>query len=93
MKFLVAALAVSLMALPVLAADTTRPVNRENLSAMLVKSHPRVILTAERLKTLPDAIKKDPAEQKVLDTLKARGESILKSEPIKYEIIGPRLLT
>lgn len=72
-----------------MAADT----EPANLLKTLRQERPRTILTKARLAEIKQLITTDADAKRAFESLKARGEKILKDDPIKHELIGPRLLT
>ena len=83
-------LLLAFLAPPLAAADA--PTAKDDLLATLRPGHPRLILTPQRLAELQAAVKTDPAYQKLLADLEARGRKMLKADPIEHKLIGPRLL-
>lgn len=61
--------------------------------ATLQPQHPRLLLTAETLKRVRELLQTDSRAQAMMARLRKRGEELLVLEPVKYELIGPRLLT
>lgn len=60
--------------------------------ANLKPSHPRLILTDDEITTLSKTVADNPLAAEYLKELTATGEKILQEEPVKRELIGPRLL-
>ncbi|MBI3682580.1 MAG: heparinase II/III family protein [Acidobacteria bacterium] len=59
----------------------------------LRKEHPRLILLDSDLARIRDAIRSEPLARTAYERLKADADKLETAETVKYEIIGPRLLT
>ena len=59
----------------------------------LRKGHPRLLLDAYALDRTRELLESDERAQALLARLRTHGEELLTEEPVKYEIVGPRLLT
>lgn len=79
---------VALICWPVLAvaADAAHPL------ATLRTQHPRLIATQQDFDRLRALVRSDPELRVLHDRLATRGQQILEQPPVKYELIGPRLL-
>lgn len=63
-----------------------------SLFNVLQPSHPRLILTQNRIAELRKIIKTDPTAAEYFKNLTEQGQSMLKQKPIEHVLIGPRLL-
>jgi len=59
----------------------------------LVSGHPRLLLTDARLAELKEMAKTDAVLQKCVREVLARADGYVGREPVKYRLIGPRLLS
>ncbi|MEW6237901.1 MAG: heparinase II/III family protein [Candidatus Omnitrophota bacterium] len=59
----------------------------------LKKSHPRLILTDERVAEIKQLIAKDKTAGKIYRDLQAEADRIMKAAPVEYKLEGPRLLS
>lgn len=71
---------------PSLAADPS-------LLANLKPEHPRLLITEETLRNTRQLLAEDERARALLSRLRSRGETLLAEPAVKYELIGPRLLT
>jgi hypothetical protein len=58
----------------------------------LAPSHPRLLLTDEDLSRVAAVVNDDKRAQGMLFHLRSRGEELLRTPPVEYKLIGPRLL-
>ncbi|MCC6265103.1 MAG: heparinase II/III family protein [Bryobacterales bacterium] len=82
-----------------LAAMATSPAlcqqtgGRDDLLHGLRREHPRLLMTPALLEAARKAVMEDEKAGELLTKLRMHGETLLRETPVKYEIIGPRLLT
>lgn len=67
--------------------------NRPSLLNGLRPEHPRLLLTRETIEAARKSVSEDAQAAELLAKLRLQGETLLRQAPVKYEIIGPRLLT
>jgi len=58
----------------------------------LQKDHPRLFISHPAIKTLQEQVKQDPVLKKQIASLCKQADRIIDEEPVKYILIGPRLL-
>ena len=79
---------INLAAPPMATAATPKLTNK----TLLIKGHPRLLLTDERLAQLKTQKDTEPVLKDHYAHLIKFCEEVLKLEPVKHELIGPRLL-
>ncbi len=67
--------------------------NRPSLLNGLRPEHPRLLLTRDTIEAARKSVTEDAQAAELLAKLRLHGETLLRQAPVKYEIIGPRLLT
>lgn len=82
-----------LAALATAPALSQQPSRQGALLNGLRREHPRLMLTAESLEAARKAVAEDATAAELLVKLRVRGENLLRQEPVKHQLIGPRLLT
>lgn len=70
-----------------------QPVRQVSLLQGLRREHPRLLLTADSLEAARKGIAGDAKAAELLTKLRIQGENLLRQEPVKHLLIGPRLLT
>ncbi|MDZ7637397.1 MAG: heparinase II/III family protein [Bryobacterales bacterium] len=55
--------------------------------------HPRLLLTKDRFEETRKSLAEDEQAASLFEKLRQHGMALLQQEPVRYEIIGPRLLT
>jgi hypothetical protein len=61
--------------------------------ATLVRDHPRLILTEQRLGELKKQMAADPTLARYAKDVVAKADGYLKAKPLEHKLIGPRLLS
>ncbi len=65
----------------------------ENCIVSLKKTHPRLLLSDERLHALRKIHENDPVLQKLIDQVLQQGNITIRQKPLVHKLIGPRLLS
>lgn len=80
----------AIAASPALCQQSSHP---SSLLEGLRREHPRLLLTKTSIEATRKSVAEDPQAAELLAKLRLHGENLLQQEPVRYALVGPRLLT